>query len=102
MKILVRIRNLLGKTVITKKGAILGKVDDLELDDLTWTPITLYVELSDQMEKTYIAKAGFMTKSVVPLPGKMIGAIGDTIMLSEEITNISDLQNLAKTSHAIL
>ena len=32
-------RNLLGKTVITKKGTILGKVDDVELDDLTWTPI---------------------------------------------------------------
>ena len=65
MRILVSIRKLLGKTVITKKGTILGKVDDVELDDLTWTPVTLYVELSDQVAKTYVAKSGFMTKSVI-------------------------------------
>ena len=93
--------NLLGKAVITKKGAILGKVDDLELDDLTRTPVTLYVELSDQMAKTYVAKSGFMTKSVVPLPFKMVGSIGDTVMLTEEITNISELQNQVQTAHGI-
>ena len=101
VKKLVRLRNLLGKAVITKKGVILGKVDDLELDDLTRTPVTLYVELSDQMAKTYVAKSGFMTKSVVPLPFKIVGSIGDTVMLTEEITNISELQNQVQTGHAI-
>jgi sporulation protein YlmC with PRC-barrel domain len=101
VKILVRIKNLLGKSVITKKGAILGKVDDLELDDLTRTPVTLYVELSDQVAKTYVPKSGFMTKSVIPLPFKMIGSIGDTVMLTEEITNISELQNQVKTERGI-
>jgi sporulation protein YlmC with PRC-barrel domain len=88
-------------TVITKKGTILGKVEDLELDDLTRTPVTLYVELSDQVAKTYVAKSGFMTKSVVPLPFKMIGSISDTVMLVEEITNIGELQNQVKTEHGI-
>jgi sporulation protein YlmC with PRC-barrel domain len=93
--------NLLGKSVITKKGTILGKVDDLELDDLTRTAVTLYVELSDQVAKTYVAKSGHMTKSVVPLPFKMVGSIGDTVMLNEEITNINELQNQVKTEHSI-
>ena len=101
VRILVSIKKLLGKTVITKKGTILGKVDDVELDDLTWTPITLYVELSDQVAKTYVAKSGFMTKSVVPLPGKMMGPIGDTVMLTEEITNIGELQNQVITNRGI-
>jgi sporulation protein YlmC with PRC-barrel domain len=101
VEILVTIMNLLGKTVITKKGMVLGKVDDVELDDLTLTPVKLYVVLSDQVAKTYVAKSGFMTKSVVPLPIKMVGSIGDTVMLTEEITDITELQNLVKTEHGI-
>jgi sporulation protein YlmC with PRC-barrel domain len=101
VKILVRIKNFLGSSVITKKGAILGKVDDLELDDLTRTPVTLFVELSDQVAKTYIPKSGHLTKSVVPLPFKMVGSIGDTVMLTEDITNINELQNQVKTERSI-
>ncbi len=98
---LVRISNFLGKTVITKKGTVLGTVEDLELDDLTRTPVTLYVELSDQVAKTYVVKSGFMTKSVVPLPFKMVGSIGDSVMLTEEITNIKELQNQVQTERGL-
>ena len=92
---------MLGKTVFTKKGTVLGKVSDLELDDHTWTPVTLYVELSDEVAKTYGAKSGLMKKTVIALPGKMIGSISDAVMLNEEITNIDELRSHATTTGAI-
>ena len=98
---MVNIQKLLGKTVITKKGTVLGKVADIELDDNNWTPVTLDVELSDEVAKTYGVKSGPMKKSVVPLPFKMIGSISDTVMLAEEITNINELRNSATTTSAI-
>ncbi len=91
--------NLVGKTVITKKGTVLGKLADVELDDQTLTPVTFYVELSDDVAKTYGAKSGFMKKSMIPLPIKMIGSpITDTIMLTEEITNINELRSRVTTT----
>jgi sporulation protein YlmC with PRC-barrel domain len=92
---------LLGKTVFTKKGTVLGKVFDIELDDHTWTPVTLYVELSDEVAKTYGVKSGVMKKTVIPLPGKMMGTIGDAVMLNEEITDINELRSHATTTSAI-
>ena len=95
---MVSTQKLLGKTVITKKGTVLGKVADIELDDKNWTPETLDVELSDDVAKTYGVKSGPMKKSVVPLPFKIIGSISDTVMLSEEITNVNDLRNHVTTT----
>ncbi len=101
-EILVSITNLIGKTVITKKGTVLGKLADLDLDDLTLTPVAFHVELSDEVAKTYGAKSGFMKKSVIPLPIKMIRTpIADTVMLTEEITNINELRNLSTTTSSI-
>ena len=37
-EILVSVLKLIGKTVITKKGTVLGKVADFELDDHTLMP----------------------------------------------------------------
>ncbi len=91
--------NLIGKTVITKKGTVLGKVADVELDDQTLMPVTFYVDLTDDVAKTYGAKGGFMKKSMIPLPTKMISApIRDTVMLSEEITNIDELRSKVITT----
>ena len=98
---MVSVQKLLGKTVITKKGTVLGKVADIELDDNNWTPVTLNVELSDEVAKTYNIKSGPMKKSVVPLAFKMIGSISDTVMLAQEITNINELRNSATTTSSI-
>jgi hypothetical protein len=57
--------------------------------------------LANPVAKTYVAKSGLLTKSVVPLPFKMVGSIGDTVMLTEEITNISELQSQVKTERSI-
>jgi len=102
VKILVSIMSLIGKTVITKKGTVLGKLADMELDDNNLTPVTFSVELSDEVAKTYGAKGGFMKKSMIPLPIKMIGTpITDNVMLTEEITNINELRKSVTTSSSI-
>ncbi len=96
---MVSILSLIGKTVITKKGTVLGKLADFDLDDLTMTPVTFYVELSDEVAKTYGVKGGFMKKSMIPLPIKMISTpIADTVMLTEEIPDINELRSHVTTT----
>ena len=101
MKSLVSILNLIGKTVITTKGTVLGKLADFNLDDLTMAPVTFNVELSDEVAKTYGVKSSNpLKKSMIPLPIKMMSTpIADNVMLTEEITNVNELRSQVKTTN---
>ncbi len=100
---MVRIEKIKGKNVIGKRGFHIGKVEDVELDDNNWTVTTVYVRLTDEIAKVFGSKGGFMVKQVVPLPGSLMGPIGeDTIYLKEEITDANALLEKVEKHRAIM
>ena len=67
------------------------------------TPVTFYVELSDEVAKTYGFKSSPLKKSMIPLPIKMMSTpIADNVMLTEEITNVNELRSQVKNIECIL
>jgi sporulation protein YlmC with PRC-barrel domain len=100
--IMVKVNELKGKKVFAKRGMLIGKVEDVELDETTWGLKSVDVKLEDEVAKLYGAKGGFMTKSVVPLPATLIGQMGEDIMLKEEIKDVSSLLDHLKTPHTVV
>ncbi|MCW4029380.1 MAG: PRC-barrel domain-containing protein [Candidatus Bathyarchaeota archaeon] len=96
---MVKIEEIKGKKVIAKNGMRIGEVEDVELDDNTWTVTKVDVKLTDEVAKLYGTKSGFMSKSVVPLPSNVVGPItGDDIVLKEQVTDINSLREQIETS----
>jgi sporulation protein YlmC with PRC-barrel domain len=101
VKVLVRIEKIKGKKVIAKNGMMIGKVEDVELDDNNWTVTTVDVKLEDSVAKLFGEKT-WMKKNIVPLPGHLMGPITeDTIYLNEKVTDIQSLVAQIETKRAI-
>jgi sporulation protein YlmC with PRC-barrel domain len=103
VKILVKPDKIKGKKVIAKNGMMIGKVEDIELDENNWTVTTVDVKLESSIEKLYGEKSGFMKKSILPLPANLMGPIGpDSIYLKETVTDVESLRQQIETKRAIL
>jgi sporulation protein YlmC with PRC-barrel domain len=102
VKYLVSIDKIKGKKVIAKNGMMIGKVEDVEMDDTTWAVKTVDVKLEDNVAKLFGEKT-FMKKNIVPLPGHLMGPITeDTIYLNEKVADIPSLIAQIETKRAIL
>jgi sporulation protein YlmC with PRC-barrel domain len=100
---LVKLDKIKGKKVIAKNGMLIGKVEDVELDENNWTATTVEVKLESNVEKLYGEKSGFMKKSILPLPAHLMGPIGeDSIYLNEKVTDVESLRQQIETKRAIL
>lgn len=97
---LVSVHDLKGKEVFAKRGIKIGKVEDVELDDNNWSVKALDVRMNEDIAKIYGEKAGFMKKEIVPLPANMLGPIGETVMLKEEITDFESLRGQMRTERS--
>ena len=100
VKNLVSVDKLKGKEVYAKRGIKIGKIEDVELDDTTWSVKTVDVKIDEDVEKIYGEKAGFMKKHVVSLPANMMGPIGEIVTLKEEIEDVSALRESMKTERS--
>jgi len=102
VKYLVNLEKIKGKKVIAKNGMMIGKIEDVELDDNNWAVTTVDVKLEDNVAKLFGEKT-FMKKNIVPLPGHLMGPISeDTIYLSEKVADIPALVAQIETKRAIL
>ncbi len=102
VKKLTKIDKIKGKKVIAKNGMMIGKVEDIELDDNNWAVTTVEVKVEDAVAKLFGEKT-FMKKNIVPLPAHLMGPIqGDTIYLSEKVTDIPSLVAQIETKRAML
>jgi sporulation protein YlmC with PRC-barrel domain len=98
---LVNLDKIKGKKVVAKNGMMIGKVEDVELDNNNWTVTTVDVKLEDSVAKLFGEKT-FMKKNIVPLPGHLMGPISeDTIYLSEKVADIPSLIAQIETKRAI-
>ena len=105
VKILVRIEKIKGAKVVAKNGMMIGKVEDVELDETTWTVSTVDVRLEDNIAKLFGEKAGVGKKSIVPIPGNLVGSMHldtNTVYLADKITDIESLKAQIETKRAIM
>ena len=99
---MVRIEKIKGKRVIAKNGMMIGKVEDIELDENSWAVTTVEVKLDDNVAKLFGEKT-WMKKNLVPLPASLMGPIGeDSIYLNERVTDVQSLVQQIETKRAIL
>ena len=104
MKILVRIEKIKGAKVVAKNGMMIGKVEDVNLDETTWAVSSVDVRLEDAVAKLFGEKAGIGKKLVVPVPGNLVGSMHldtDTIYLTDKITDIESLKAQIETKRAM-
>jgi sporulation protein YlmC with PRC-barrel domain len=102
VKIMVKLDKIKGTKVIAKNGMMIGKVEDVELNDNTWAVTEVDVKLEDAVAKLYGEKSGMMKKSIVPLPGTLMGPIqGDTIYLNEKVSDVESLREQIETKRSI-
>jgi len=105
VKILVRIEKIKGAKVVAKNGMMIGKVEDVNLDENNWAVTTVDVRLEDNIAKLFGEKAGIGKKAIVPLPANLVGAINlatDTIYLTDKITDIESFKAQIETKRAIM
>ncbi len=102
VKNLTKIDKIKGKKVVAKNGMMIGKVEDIEIDDNNWAVTEVEVKLEDNVAKLFGEKT-FMKKNMVPMPAHLMGPIqGDTVYLSEKVTDIPSLVAQIETKRAIL
>jgi sporulation protein YlmC with PRC-barrel domain len=90
----VSVDKLKGTEVFGKRGIKIGKVEDIEIDDMTWAVKVVDVKMDEDIAKIYGEKAGYFKKKIVPLPAAKMGPLsGETITLKEELTPV-ELENL--------
>ncbi len=80
-----------GKKVVDAEGYILGEVDGVDVDLVTWQATGLYVSLSDDAIVELGFKKPFLSKIVISMPTKIVKAIGEVITLSESLKSLKDM-----------
>ena len=100
----LRPEKIYGKKVFTVKGMLMGEVDGVNIDENNWTISHVEVALTKAMEDLFDIKSGKMSKSIVPLPTRIMGPITeDRITLNEEISDPKGLlEQVTTTKHKIL
>jgi len=77
---------------------MIGKVEDVELDENNWAVTSVEIKLEDNAAKLYSEKSGVMKESIVLLPVHLMGLIGpESINLNGKITDIESLHEQIET-----
>jgi sporulation protein YlmC with PRC-barrel domain len=100
VKDLVSVDKIKGKEVYGKRGVKIGKIEDIELDANNWQVQAVDVKMDEDVAKIYGEKAGFLKKQIVPLPANLMGPIGETVILKEEITDFDSLRGQVRTERS--
>ena len=86
---------LKGKKVIGAEGYVLGEVDGLDIDTVTWRANVFCVNLGDEATAELGFKKPFLRKITVCLPTRLIRTVGDVITLFEPVRNLADIAERA-------
>lgn len=82
------IENLADKTVITDKGAIIGKVVDLICDELSGKMLSIVIEEIRGSEKSITRLLMRDAEGNLLLPYSTVSSIGDMVVVSEKLLQV--------------
>lgn len=80
-----------GRTVLDANGQIVGTVDDLLLDDRSWQVESFRIRLKREVAKEIGASSHLLRAAVVDIPSRMVGAVGDAVILSVAAVALHEL-----------
>lgn len=86
---MVKLAKIKGKQVISKNGMLIGKVKNVELDEKNWAITIVEIKLDDTI---FCSKnGGTIKESIILLPARLMGPIGEEIYLNEKINDVKSL-----------
>jgi sporulation protein YlmC with PRC-barrel domain len=80
-----------GKRVVSPNGFLVGEVEGLDVDFDNWQVNGLQVALTDEAASELGFSRPFMSKVVVIVPSKAIGAVENFVTLDEGMENLKSL-----------
>jgi sporulation protein YlmC with PRC-barrel domain len=89
--VLVNANSLIGKRVIGAKALVLGEVESVNLDVVTWLVTHLGVGLTEEATKELGFKKPFLSHVVISLPVSTVSVVGDVVTLDESIKSLKDV-----------
>lgn len=99
--VLVNANTLIGKKVIGSKALVLGEVESVNLDLITWQVTHLGVGLTEEATNELGFKKPFLSHVEISLPISTVKVVGDVITLDESIRSLKDVvARLGKNSRA--
>jgi len=100
---LVSAESIRGKKVIGAKGALIGQIDNIDIDTQTWRATHVRISLTEDAAKQLGFRTGLISsrvnKPIISLPIESIDQVGDVVTIKSSIKEISDLE-MAKPSPA--
>ncbi|MGO8805657.1 MAG: hypothetical protein ACLQO7_03490 [Candidatus Bathyarchaeia archaeon] len=86
-----------GKRVVSPNGFLVGEVEGLDVDFSDWQVKGLQVGLTDEAALELGFSRPFMSKVVVVIPSKAIGAVENFVTLDEGMENLKSLVECIKS-----
>jgi len=86
-----------GKRVVSPNGFLVGEVEGLDVDFSDWQVKGLQVSLTDEAAFELGFSRPFMSKVVVVIPSKAIGAVENFVTLDEGMENLKSLVECIKS-----
>ena len=86
---------LVGMSVLTSDGELVGEVEDLEIDQGEWRVIKLVLRPSDKIAKEFGLKRVLRAPRPIKLDAELVSSLGDVVMLS---VSSGELRSIIKKS----
>lgn len=80
-----------GRTVIDSAGAVVGLVDDVFIDGVSWRLDALRVKLRREAADQVGVRTGLFREATVVVPLGLVHAAGDAIILNVEVASLREL-----------
>jgi sporulation protein YlmC with PRC-barrel domain len=101
VKKLVKIDKIRGKKVFAFNGMLIGKIEDIEIDDNNWAVTEVNVKLTDDVAKLF-GTSGVMKKSEVAIPINYFGPMSaESVALKEQVKDVNSLREQIETHHGL-
>jgi sporulation protein YlmC with PRC-barrel domain len=95
------VRDLEGKEVVSKDGAVVGKTTNAVVDTGLWRVVSVEINLDDTIAEQLRMKKMFRS-TTMPVPVEQVEAVGDKLLLKSRESEIVAMLAAAGTQHKAL
>jgi sporulation protein YlmC with PRC-barrel domain len=85
------IEQLRGKTVLDEEGQVVGSLEEVFLDTISWSVQGFRLKLKRDAARSIGASGGLLHGAVLDLPREAVRAAGDAVILSVPLARLPEL-----------